>query len=221
MTVTTEVRADQDIQKDILEELKYEPRVQPNEVGVSVRDGIVTLTGWVDSYLKKWEAEQAALRVSGVKAVVNDIEVKLPGERTDEDIAADAVRALQLDAALPADKIRVKVSKGWVTLDGEVEWRFQKGDAERAIRHLASIKGVTNLITVKPNVTGSELKKKIEQALVRSAQLDAERITVEIQGNKAILRGTVRSWAEREEAERAAWSAPGILSVDNRLVVSP
>jgi osmotically-inducible protein OsmY len=220
MAVATETRTDQEIHREVLEELKYEPRVQPNEIGVSVKDGVVTLTGWVDSYLKKWEAEEAAHRVRGVKAVANDIEVKLATERTDADIAAAAIRALEWDAGI-TEKIDVTVSKGWVTLRGEVEWQFEKEDAERVVRRLAGVKGVTNLITVKPKVSSSDLKKKIEQALVRSAELDANRITVEVQGSKAILRGTVRSWAEREEAERAAWAAPGILSVENHIVISP
>ena len=219
MATATLIRTDQEIQKDVLEELKWDAQVQPNEIGVSVKDGVVTLTGWVDSYLKKWEAEEAAHRVAGVKAVANDIEVKLATERTDPDIAEAAVRALEWDAAVPVDKIHVTVSKGWVTLKGEVEWQFQRQDAERVVRRLAGVRGVTNLITVKPHTTASELKKKIEDALVRNAELDANRITVEVQGTKAILKGTVRSWAEREEAERVAWSAPGIYSVENRITL--
>lgn len=219
MAVAIDTKTDREIQRDVLEELKYEPRVQPNEIGVSVKDGVVTLSGFVDSYLKKWEAEQAALRVLGVKAVANDIEVKLPSERTDADIAAAAVRALDWDVGIP-EKIDVTVSKGWVTLKGEVEWEFERQDAERVVRRLSGVKGVSNLIAVKPKVTPHDLKKKIEDALVRSAKVDADRITVEVQGNKAILRGSVRSWAEREEAERAAWAAPGILWVDNRITIS-
>jgi osmotically-inducible protein OsmY len=218
----SENQTDEQIQKDVLSELKWDARVQPNEIGVMVKDGVVTLTGWVDSYTKKWAAEEAAHRVRGVKAVANEIEVRLPtaSERTDADIAAAVARALEWDAFIPLDRLDVTVSKGWVTLKGEVEWQYQKGDAERVVRRLTGVKGVTNLITVKPRITPSELKQKIEQALVRSAETDAERITVEVEGSKVILKGTVRSWAEREEAARVAWLAPGVTSVENRITLS-
>jgi osmotically-inducible protein OsmY len=222
MPVATEIRTDEQIQKDVLAELKWDARVQPNEVGVAVKDGVVTLTGWVDSYTKKWAAEEAAHRVHGVKAVANDIEVRLPSsaERTDADIAAAATRALEWDTLVPVDKIDITVSKGWITLRGEVEWQYQKEDAERVVRRLTGVKGVTNLITVKPRVSPTEIKKRIEQALVRSAETDAQRITVEVEGGKVILRGTVRAWAEKQEAERVAWLAPGVTSVDNRITIS-
>src|SRR3989475_10323151 len=219
MAVATLTRTDEEIQKDVFTELKWDARLQPNEIGVIVKDGVVTLTGWVDSYLKKWSAEDAVHRVTGVKAVANDLEVKLSVERTDPDIAAAAVRALEWDAFVPSEKVKATVSKGWVTLKGEVEWQYQKQDAERVVRRLTGVKGVTNLILVKPRVTPSELKQKIEQALIRSAETDAQRITVEVQGSKVILKGMVRSWAEREEAERTAWLAPGVTSVENRITL--
>jgi osmotically-inducible protein OsmY len=215
-------QADEEIQKNVLSELKWDARVQPNEIGVVVKDGVVTLTGWVDSYTKRWAAEEAAHRVRGVKAVANEIEVRLPSasERTDADIGAAAARALEWDAFIPLDRLDVTVAKGWVTLKGEVEWQYQKQDAERVVRRLTGVKGVTNLITVKPRITPSELKQKIEQALVRSAETDAQRITVEVEGSKVILKGAVRSWAEREEAARVAWLAPGVTSVENRITLS-
>jgi len=217
------IRTDEQIQQDVLDELKWDSRVQVNEIGVAVTDGIVTLTGWVDSYMKKLAAEAAAHRVHGVKAVANDIEVRLPGsaERTDADLAKAVLDALKWDAAVPTDKIDVTVSHGWVTLKGEVEFGFEKRDAERAVQRLSGVKGVTNLITVRPHPLPTDLKQNIEKALIRNAETDAQRITVEVQGSKVILRGTVRSYAEKKAAEDTAWSAPGVTEVENRIVVSP
>ncbi|HEX6737720.1 MAG TPA: BON domain-containing protein [Vicinamibacteria bacterium] len=218
----TTARTDEEIQREVLTELAFDPRVRANEIGVIVKDGVVTLTGWVDSYAKKWAAEEAAHRIRGVRAVANDIEVRLPvsAERTDADIAAAVTRALEWDAALPIDKLDVTVSKCWVTLRGEVEWHYQKEDAERVVRRIAGVRGVTNLIVVRPRAQPEELKRKIEEALVRSAETDAQRITVGVRGDKVVLKGTVRSWAGKREAERVAWSAPGVREVDNQIIVS-
>jgi osmotically-inducible protein OsmY len=221
MTFATTLRSDAEIQAEVLTELKWEPRVQATEIGVAVKDGVVTLTGLVDSYTKRWAAEDAAHRVRGVKAVADDIEVQLSigDERPDPDIAAAAARALTWDALLVPEHIDVTVSKGWITLRGTVDWQYKKQEAERAVRNLAGVKGVTNLIDVKPKLQPAEIKKQVEQALVRTAQTDAERISVEVDVGKVTLKGTVRAWVERQEAERAAWRAPGVVSVDNRITI--
>jgi osmotically-inducible protein OsmY len=213
---------DLEIKNNVESELDWEPSVhQAAAIAVAVKDGIVTLAGRVHSYWEKVAAERAAARVSGAKAVVNDLEIELPGssERTDEDIARAAVKALEWNVLIPRNRIKVKVSKGWVTLEGSVDWQFQKTAAEKTVRHLVGVRGISNLVEVKPRVAPKEVKAAIEEALKRSAKIDASRIKVETDGDKVTLRGTVRSWSEREEAERAAWRAPGVRIVDNRIAV--
>lgn len=215
--------SDSDIQKNVVDELHWEPSLEDDDIAVGVKDGVVTLAGYAKSYLDKWKAERVASRVKGVKAIVNNIEVKLPSasDRPDPDIARAAVDALKWNVSVPKDRVTVKVEKGWVTLEGDVDWYYQREAAERAVRYLTGVKGVSNLITVKARPTTSDIKQKIRHALERGAEFDAERITVEIDGNTAILRGTVRSYAEYRDAERAARNAPGITSVKNQLVVDP
>jgi osmotically-inducible protein OsmY len=217
------MRTDNEIQRDIEDELRWDPSLENDDVAVSVRDGVVTLAGFVKSYLDKWHAERVASKVKGVKAIANDLTVKLPSEheRPDPDIARAAIDALKWNIAVPNDRIKVKVDKGWVTLEGDVDWHFQREAAERSVRSLTGVKGVTNLITVKARPTSQDVRQKIKEALERGAQFDADRITVEVDGNKAILKGTVRSYAERRDAERAARNAPGITEVENKLTVDP
>ncbi len=213
---------DLELKKSVESELNFEPSINAAEIGVAVKNGVVTLSGRVPSYWEKVSAERAAARVSGVKAVANELEVRLPGlsERTDADIAQAAVDTLRWSVLVPQDRIKVKVSKGWITLEGNVDWQYQKSAAEKAVRKLYGVLGVSNLIEVKPQVSKAEVKTSIEAALKRLAEVDANRIRVDTEDGKVVLSGSVRSWFEREEAERAAWAAPGVRSVEDRIAIA-
>jgi osmotically-inducible protein OsmY len=217
-----QTRSDDLIRDDVLFELKWDPKIgSGNDIAVGVKDGVVTLSGFVRSYWDKDAAEKAAKRVYGVRALANDIEVKPSTVRTDPEIAREIIQELESHVSIPNDKIKVIVEKGWVTLEGTLDWQYQKSLAESAVKKLRGVVGITNNIAVKPKVTPTEVKAKIEEALRRSAELDARRIRVEIEGETVKLYGNVRSWAERQEAEDAAWSAPGTVKVENHITIEP
>jgi osmotically-inducible protein OsmY len=217
------MKTDSELKRDVENELKWEPSVNEAHIGVSVKEGVVTLSGHVPSYAEKYAAEKAAKRVYGVKAVADELDVKLPGsaKRTDEDIAAACVSALKANYSVPDEKIKVVVNNGWVTLEGEVEWQYQREAAHNAVRYLTGVTGVSNSITIKSRVSPKDVKDKIVAAFHRWADIDARRIDIEAHDGKVILRGNVRSWAERDEAQQAAWAAPGVTTVENDLVVMP
>jgi osmotically-inducible protein OsmY len=217
------MKSDSEVECDVRDELQWHPDLDAKDIAVSVKNGVVTLAGFTRSYTDRLEAEAAAKRVSGVLGVANDIEVRLPAidQRPDPDIARDAVAALKTQLPISHDRIKVIVDDGWINLEGMAEWQYQKTTAETAVRKVKGVKGVTNVIAVKPKLEPADIQKKIQEAFRRNAEVDANRITIETHGSEVILKGTVRSWIEREEAERVAWSAPGITLVEDRIVVSP
>ncbi|SCG49380.1 BON domain-containing protein [Micromonospora coxensis] len=223
-TATTVTRTDQDIQTDVLDELTWDPRVGPTEVGVTVTEGVVTLTGWVDSYAAKWAAERAAHRVARVRAVANDLTVRIgpSSERTDPEIASAAERALAWDAFVPVENLEVTVAGGWVTLRGTVEWEYQRRAAERVVGRLTGVRGVSNGVTVRPSTrpSGADLPDRIVDALARSGATEPDRISVRVYGDTVVVDGLVHSVTERDEVERVVWSAPGIREVHNHVTVA-
>lgn len=217
------MKTDSEIQKDIMEELQWEPSLNAPEIGVAVKNGIVTLSGEVDNYNKKLEAEKAAKKISGVRAIAEDIQIGVSPifRRTDTEIAESILQSFKLNVNVPAESIKVKVEDGIVTLEGTVDWDYQRNAAWHCVENLPCVKIIYNLITIKPRLVPSDIEKKISSAFQRYAALDANRISVIVSGSKAILEGTVRSLVEKEDAENAAWSATGILSVENNLEIEP
>jgi osmotically-inducible protein OsmY len=213
---------DLELQQEIRDELDFEPSLNADEIGISVADGVVTLAGLVGSYAEKVAAEKAVKRVRGVKAVAMDLEVRLPSSmrHTDTDIAKAAMAMLEWNANVPKGGVKVKVDDGWVTLEGELGWDYERQAATTAVRYLSGVRGVTNLIVVKPKVSTQQIKERIVGAFRRSADLDAETVRVEAVDGKVTLFGKVHSWAERTEAERVAWAATGVSLVDNRITVA-
>jgi len=217
----TSTRMDDAVRADLMRELEWDPQITSNDIGVSVNDGVVTLSGFVSSYMEKLAAERAARRVQGVRAVANDLEVKFTSQRTDPEIARDVVKNVENHVFLPADKITVTVRDGWVSLDGTVNWNYQRELAQDSAKGVKGVRGITNNIMLKSRISTSDVKSKIEDALQRNARLDARNISVQAEESAVTLSGTVRSFAEKEEASDAAWSSPGVMSVTNEIEVVP
>ena len=216
------MRSDEDIKRDVEAELRWDQDIDATDIGIAVKNGVVTLTGFVRSYMQKYHAERDVKRVAGVLAVANDLEVRLPAihQKPDPEIAREVAKEIESELPYSHKLVKAVVSNAWVTLEGDVEWNYQKDRAEAAARRVKGVKGITNFLMIKPKIEAQDVKRKIEDAFKRSAEIDAGRITVEANGSEVVLKGTVRSWAEREEAERAAWLAPGVRKVDNRITVS-
>jgi osmotically-inducible protein OsmY len=212
---------DKTLRQFIIDELDFEPSIDAANIGVAVEKGVVTLTGHVASYAEKIAAERTVQRVKGVHAIAQEIEVRYPDQakRSDDEIAQRALNILKWSVQVPAESIQVTVEKGWITLAGAVQWQYQRRATESAVRKLSGLRGVTNLIEIKPNVAASDIQRKIMDSLKRNAELEADSIRVVVDKNKVTLEGKVKAWYERELAERAAWSAPGVTSVVDRLTL--
>lgn len=215
------MKTDLNIKQDVIDELDWEPGVDAAGIGVIVKDGIVTLNGHVGTYAEKRTAEKAVKRVYGVRAVVDEIEVKLSGtySRTDEDIARAALNNLKWDTSVPHESMQLKVEDGWLTLEGEVAWNYQKEAAKNAVANLSGVRGVTNLVKVKASVEPTNVKNKIRNSFERNASVDANSISVQVDGSKVTLSGNVQSWVEKKQAVRAAWSTPGVTEVQDKLQI--
>lgn len=210
------------LQQRVIDELQFDPSVDVAHVGVTARNGVVTLTGHVETYREKFAAERAARRVKGVSAVAQEIEVRLPSDKksADDEIAARALKLIEWDVALPKGAISVKVEHGNVTLVGEVDWAYQRAEAEYDMRKLSGVKAVINEVHVRPQVKPNDVHAQIRGAFERAAELDANDVTVEVKDGKVFLGGRVKSWIEREEAERAAWSTPGVVAVEDNILIA-
>ena len=221
MQTHTHKESDTLLREAVIRQLDWDPQVVSQDISVTVSDNVVTLTGFTHSYSEKYAAEKAVKSVFGVQAVANDIEVKPATMRTDPEIARDIVQAMKLDLTVPDDRIKSGVHDGYVTLEGTVDWNFQRSGAESSARNVHGVRGVLNHIVVKPTVSAVEITHQIEEALRRNAEVDARRITVTARDGEVQLNGRVRSWFEREEAERAAWAAPGVTEVIDHIAVVP